>query len=303
MGIHGKDLVKFAEQGNVRGLIESAEECDLAEFRWKDGRSLLHLASAAGQLQSCRALIQIGVDINARERQHLRTPLYECAAAGHNDVVKELLQSGAKVNLTKSGGWTALMVAASKGFPDVVESLISHRARLDLFNSEGLGGSIASFSKTETNDLLHHRPRFVLHLHLGASALHLAARNGNEHVVRLILDHDASHRLVMSVNRVGKTPLFHACYRGNMKAVEVLIDSGSELTHRDSGQSTILHEACSQGQSEVLELLLTKARQMELTSELTSAQDAIGKMCIRSSYQRKVVVREQIVFPSMSSFR
>mmetsp|Transcript_30140 Transcript_30140/g.115651 ORF Transcript_30140/g.115651 Transcript_30140/m.115651 type:complete len:86 (+) Transcript_30140:221-478(+) len=72
MGIHGKDLVKFAEQGNVRGLIESAEECDLAEFRWKDGRSLLHLASAAGQLQSCRALIQIGVDINARERQHLR---------------------------------------------------------------------------------------------------------------------------------------------------------------------------------------------------------------------------------------
>mmetsp|Transcript_30140 Transcript_30140/g.115650 ORF Transcript_30140/g.115650 Transcript_30140/m.115650 type:complete len:231 (+) Transcript_30140:604-1296(+) len=175
------------------------------------------------------------------------------------------------------------MVAASKGFPDVVESLISHRARLDLFNSEGLGGSIASFSKTETNDLLHHRPRFVLHLHLGASALHLAARNGNEHVVRLILDHDASHRLVMSVNRVGKTPLFHACYRGNMKAVEVLIDSGSELTHRDSGQSTILHEACSQGQSEVLELLLTKARQMELTSELTSAQDAIGDTPLHSA--------------------
>mmetsp|Transcript_21631 Transcript_21631/g.31407 ORF Transcript_21631/g.31407 Transcript_21631/m.31407 type:complete len:308 (-) Transcript_21631:86-1009(-) len=253
MGIHGKALVQFAEQGNVRGLIESAEDCDLAEFRWKDGRSLLHLASAAGQVQSCRALIQIGVDIDARERQHLRTPLYECAAAGHNDVVQELLQVGAKVNLTKSGEWTPLMVASSKGFPDVVESLISHRARLDLFNSEG------------------------------ASALHHAARNGNEHVVRLILDNDDSHRLVNSVNRAGKTPLFHACYRGNLEAIEILIDSGSDLVHRDRGQSTILHEACSQGQSEAVELLLRKAREMELCSELTSAQDAIGDTPLHSA--------------------
>ena len=60
------------------------------------------------------------------------TLLHVAAGFGHLELVKELLERGASVNLQNSLGWTALMDAAGRGHLSVLFVLLQHSASIDL---------------------------------------------------------------------------------------------------------------------------------------------------------------------------
>jgi truncated hemoglobin YjbI len=112
------------------------ENPDLAHESYS-GRSLLHAASAAGNLPIVRALLKLGVDPNIPDGGG-HTPLYcvgnECRSGG--PVVLALIQGGAQVDAC--GGvkrCTALHMAARRGNVEVSEALLECGANIEARDS------------------------------------------------------------------------------------------------------------------------------------------------------------------------
>jgi ankyrin repeat protein len=61
----------------------------------------LHVASAHGQLEIVKLLLNLGIDININGGISGGGPLNEAASEGHIEIVKYLLSNGAKLDVTE----------------------------------------------------------------------------------------------------------------------------------------------------------------------------------------------------------
>jgi truncated hemoglobin YjbI len=105
------------------------------------GRTLLHEASACGNLTIVELLLRLGADPGARDGGN-HTPLYslanECRASDGADVVRALVRSGANVNANDGvKHCTALHMAARRGNLEIAEVLLDCGADIDARDSLG----------------------------------------------------------------------------------------------------------------------------------------------------------------------
>jgi len=112
----------------------------LARERYS-GRTLLHGASAAGNLITVKLLLRLGADPNVTDAGG-HTPLYsvgnECTVESGGNVVRALVQGGAKVD-ARDGvkHCTALHMAARRGNVEVAEALLECGADIEARDSLG----------------------------------------------------------------------------------------------------------------------------------------------------------------------
>ena len=116
------------------------EAPDLAQERYS-GRTLLHAASAAGEVTTVELLLRLAADPNVTDTGG-HTPLYcvgnECRAEGGATVVRSLVQAGANVDAQDGvKHCTALHMAARRGNVDVAEALLDCGASLEARDSLG----------------------------------------------------------------------------------------------------------------------------------------------------------------------
>jgi hypothetical protein len=121
----------------------------------------------------------------------------------------------------------------------------------------------APSSATYTSD--ESRRQYVLNAWRGAaggdSVLHVAAWNGWEEHVRLLIEEGADVNLVdSSVSR--RTPLHEACRAGHVPIVEQLLRSGARLSAVDASGDSPLHVACRGGWTRVIRILLIAANDL-----------------------------------------
>ncbi len=124
----------MAEYGH-RLLLENP---DLAHVSYS-GRTLLHAASAAGNLPIVAALLKLGVDANIQDRGG-HTPLYsvgnECSGGG--PVIRALIQGGARVDACDGvKRSTALHMAARRGNVEAADALLECGANIEARDSLG----------------------------------------------------------------------------------------------------------------------------------------------------------------------
>jgi ankyrin repeat protein len=99
----------------------------------------------------------------------------------------------------------------------------------------------------------------------GNTALHLAAANGRDHLVRQLTNVDA--RLVHSVNRDGDTPLHLAAANGNLGSAKILESKGANTEKKNNEQNTPLHLAAANGHENMVRWLAEKdPRTMRITN-------------------------------------
>ena len=157
------------------------------------------------RLKMARLLIDAGADVNARDKNVI-TPLYWACQWQNHDVVKQLIDYGAKVNLIEDGhhglrnNFYPLIMAAQKRKPEIVELLLDAGADVNVRDEDD------------------------------CTPLYIACRNGRPDIARLLIDAGAD---VNARGTAGWTPLHWACFNGHSDTVHRLFAHGAEPHVKD----------------------------------------------------------------------
>ena len=117
-------------------LIEKGVNIDILD---KYGVPLL-IAMASNRyiygLEDIKGLVERGANVNIKDANYGDTPLIRAATSGEREIVKYLIEKGAKIDDTNKIGDTALIVAACYGEKDATNELIMNGANIDIENKE-----------------------------------------------------------------------------------------------------------------------------------------------------------------------
>jgi truncated hemoglobin YjbI len=113
----------------------------LAQVRNRYGRTLLHDASAQGNVGIVELLLRLGADPNGKTSGG-HTPLYcvanECCVTGGGNVVRALVRAGAHVDARSDAKrCTALHMAARRGNTEIAEALVDCGADINARDKAG----------------------------------------------------------------------------------------------------------------------------------------------------------------------
>lgn len=152
-----RSIFTLAAQGEISidDSFNDVPERYAEEIRDEEGRTLIHIAAAHGQLVTLRSLLSHSNDIKFRLHE-LRdfdgcTPLHYAAFGGHPSVVKELISSAEPsilhqfINAVSHEGSTALMYACYFKQIQVVRELFKSTF-IDLSTKNNLGHSAYSLA-------------------------------------------------------------------------------------------------------------------------------------------------------------
>ena len=131
-------LMAAAARGDAVGVTALAARGANVDARDGRGRTSLHVATHASQLEVMRALVRAGADPNALEND--RYDIVTIAAVANDlPALRLALVLGCRAtNVTSRYDGTALIAAAHLGHGDVVQELIRAGAPLDHVNNLGL---------------------------------------------------------------------------------------------------------------------------------------------------------------------
>lgn len=182
---------------------------------------MLMEASASGNQQLVRIILQRGVDVNQFNGYGRLTALDAASKAGHEDVVRVLLLKDADPNLG-----CPLVLASAGGHASVVHALLEHGVDANAIN---------------------------LRKFLSYSALQFACIEGHLDIARLLIEHGAD---INGVDFSSETPLFLACKNGHEGIIQMLLENDADINYRDSNGESPLSYAVIYGHTEVARSLI-----------------------------------------------
>lgn len=186
------------------------------------------------------------VSVNEQEGDRLQTMLHVAATNGHVDAARMLLKQGADPNIQDMNGWTALHCAADGRHLDVVKSLLNEAKGLDV-----------NALTIERASVLHYLVRFPKDVVAENQSIY-------KEVFELLVAKGAN---LTTENVNGEGPLHAACWKGNICAVELLLNCRADSNMATSYGETPLHYAVRSGQKEIVQLLARFGAEPTLKSE------------------------------------
>ena len=274
-------LVARSDDGSDwEGPIVCGESCR-DQYRGELGEKLRgHLLKSANT-EAFSLFRQVGLVIDSDNLSPEQASALLMAGFKQKDVEKILMAvaGGADPNLTDRDG-IPLLAAAVWEYPQIVTALLDAGADV---NAKVTG----EFSDTQ-----------------GSTALHLAARKGNEDVVAVLLGRGAVIDSVSEANFFGSvaaTPLIHAASNGHAAVVRTLIDAGADVNAKVTGEFsklegfTALHFAASNGHEDVVAVLLGRGAAIDSVSEANfSGSVAVTPLMLAANKGHAAVVRTLI---------
>lgn len=222
-----------------------------------EGWTELHFAAANGQVDNAAKLLGQHADVDVQNARG-RTPLYEAAKRGRLEVVKLLVEKGAKIDAHDAvSGFVPLHIASEQKHADVVKYLLDKGAPVDTRNkSEQTPLWQAAWQPWHRDDeiaavLIEHGANVNARDDKGFTPLHMAALTGHLPVVRLLLSKRAQ---VDAKSTKGASPLYKAAEAGQLETVSVLLGSGADVNADFQGW-TPLKIAVTKGHGAVADLL------------------------------------------------
>ncbi|XP_022916147.2 serine/threonine-protein phosphatase 6 regulatory ankyrin repeat subunit B isoform X2 [Onthophagus taurus] len=259
---------------------------DLVKFLIKDHNAVidiltlkkqtpLHLAAAAGQIEVCKLLLDLGANIDATDDQGQK-PIHAAAQNNYSEVAKLFLQQHPSlVMATTKDGNTCAHIAAAQGSVTVIEELMKFdrtgviTARNKLTDATALQIAAEGGHAEVVKALVRAGANVTDENKNGFTAVHLAAKNGHGQVLEVLR---SSNSLRVTSKKLGVTPLHVAAYFGQADTVRELLahvpgtvksdaPSGASLVPTLGSESgmTPLHLAAFSGNENVVRLLLNSA--------------------------------------------
>src|SRR5581483_3021846 len=199
-------------------------------------------AAAANNLESVKALLEVGMDVNKLDDGLGKTALYEAVQNNNLEMVKLLIAAGAKVNgviVTELGSDTVgpLLSPAFSGIgqdtkPEIIDFLLQ-----------------AGADPTQKDEN-------------GVSAIVAAADAGNTEILKKFIYHGLN---INSTDSDGDTPLMLACSRGDLDSVKVLIAAGANVNLQNENGETALIQVDNITDPEIVKLLIGANAKLDTT--------------------------------------
>jgi ankyrin repeat protein len=225
-----------------------------------DAVSPLIYAVESGSVQLVRYLLDHGADVKFNDDSKEWTALmlacqgddpgYGYATAARNreyeakrrqpnaEIVRNLIEKGAKVNAEKEGGYSPLMLAAQRGSLPIVRYLLQKSANTDSI-AKGPSG-------------------FAL-----AYVMNFAAQSGNIDLVKFLVSKGLS---VNETNDSGDSPILEAARSGNLSLVKYLISKGASIRATQSDGTTLLHLGAFSGNVNLVKFLVAQGLDVNATN-------------------------------------
>jgi uncharacterized protein len=177
--------------------------------------------------------------------------LIDAVKSGDLEKVREIITTTPNLlNTRDEQNLSVTLLALYFGQRHIAEYLVAEGATLDLYEASAVGQT------AQVGELLAADPDLVSSYALdGFTPLHLAVFFGNLETARLLLDKGADLH-AWSQNAQANQPL-HAALAGNATPViQLLVESGADVTARSAEGWTPLHQAAQNGNLDVIRLLV-----------------------------------------------
>ncbi|XP_076925952.1 ankyrin repeat-containing protein ITN1-like [Bidens hawaiensis] len=250
----------------------------------------LHLAAQRGDLAAVKKILD---DINSQMMGTL-------SGADFDAEVAEIRAS--VVNEVNELGETALYTAAEKGHLEVVKELLKYSDKETITRKSRLEFDTLHIAASQGHDavvqlLLDHDPSLCqTRSQRNATPLITAATRGHTAVVKELLSKDSSLLYITKSN--GKNSLHFAARSGHVEIVKALLDKDQLLARRtDNKGQTALHMAVKGVSSEVVKLLL------EADAAIVMLPDKSGFTALHVATRKKraEIVNELLSLPDTSA--
>lgn len=143
----GSECFRLVGQNQLPGFLAKKNECQ--NHRSEQGTTILMLASARGNVEMIREILNLKVDVNEPDFQG-DTAIHYAVSTNQVASAKLLMAAGAKVKSQRPDGITSLMQAVQFGSGEMVEILSED---LEAINEPAEDGWTALFFAIRRNDL------------------------------------------------------------------------------------------------------------------------------------------------------
>jgi uncharacterized protein len=231
------------------------------------GLTPLLFAAREGNLETVKALLQAGADVNETS-EFGWTALLVATQNRYYQMGLYLLEHGADPNIANEGGWSPLYIATDNrniegGDYPTRKPDMDHLEYIKRLLAAGANTNLRMRSSTETRTVFTHQ---WLNEE-GATPFLRAAQSGDLVLMKLLLEHGADPKMATDYN---VTPLMVACGIGWVEGVtyewspqetydtvKFLLDLGADVNAQDTlDRRTALMGAAHKGRNDVIELLV-----------------------------------------------
>jgi ankyrin repeat protein len=268
-----------------------------------DDRTPLHKASSMGHIEHCKALIDIGANINILDQSKCRlemdnnksplkgavgmgdSALHYAILSGNIEMCVYLLDRGIDMHIKSAQGKPIVHFACHHKKYKICALLIDRGADIDALDYRQVqipSGAPRKIMKTQPNE------SFMLSLTYSETALQNAAQSGNTEACQLLISKGAE---VSAADEIfGNTALHLAAQEGHREVCAILLRSGAEIgaTNRffDSEsewnrEDTALHIAAREGHWDVCQLLIESGADVWCKNRMHQHCLAVAERSIR----------------------
>lgn len=238
------------------------------------GTTALLFVARNGDVESARALLDAGADVNATAAAGT-SALVVAAHSGHEQLALLLLERGADPNAAEAG-YTALHAATLRSLPALVDDLLERGVNVNASVQHGTPGRRFSADYS------------IRYQTIGVNALWLAARYGEAEIALTLAEHGADP-FVLPENGTSALKAAVGLPSGNenrrnrglgygeldreaeeklsLNLVNIVLDLGVDVNLADGRGNTPLHDAVRMQFESVVELLATHGADVNAANE------------------------------------
>ena len=256
----------------IKSFLESGVDVNERSSR---GETALYLASKAGHEHIVRLLLEAGAETNCSSRIF---PLHAACEHGHTEIVDLLLHHGADPNASPVFGDLPIGCAVQKCYTNIVSLLLKHGADVNTQDRRGKSAvtycmKLLAFRIFQSQQVSNPREERILNIW---RSLMLAGGD------------------VFTEYR-GVTTLHIASYFGLCDVMSTLIQCGVDCSQLTSSGKSALDFACKGGHEVAVELLLKSGahadRKLATTRSNLSGQSLIQVLCTAAKHGNATIVK------------
>jgi ankyrin repeat protein len=239
------------------------------------GLTALTFAAREGDLESARALLDAGADIN-QTTEYGWTPLLTAVNNRNYLLAQMLIERGADVNLANKGGWTPLYLATDNrniegGDYPVPKADMDHLELIELLLAKGADPN----KQVEDNTLTRTIFTMQWFLENGATPFIRASQSSDTELMTLLLKHGADPKIATMFGDTALTAAggigwvegvtYERSREKNLEAIRMLLDLGLDPNAANGDGRTALMGAAMKGRTEVITLLVERGADLSQT--------------------------------------